>query len=92
MPNQNFFSKPSDQSRVKVDLVEKYFSAWSKIMLSRPVPTDIAFVDLYSSPGYYEDGTKSVPLIIIEKAIENAKLRSSLITLFNDKDKKVQTS
>ena len=38
-------------------------------MLSLPNVSDIAFINLFSGPGYYNDGNKSVPLLILEKAI-----------------------
>lgn len=85
MAQQDFFTSQTDQSRVKADIVVKYFSAWATIMLKRN--PRIAFADLFSGPGCYEDGNLSVPLLIIENALKNPKLTSCLITLFNDQKK-----
>jgi three-Cys-motif partner protein len=47
----------------------------------------IAYLDLFAGPGRYDDGTKSTPLMILEKpAIANDKLRNRLVSIFNDKD------
>lgn len=48
----------------------------------------IAYIDLFAGRGFYEDGTKSTPLLILEKAILDSDLREMLITIFNDKDSK----
>ncbi len=44
----------------------------------------LGYVDLYSGPGQYEDGTKSTPALIIEQAIGDECLRQLLVTRFND--------
>jgi three-Cys-motif partner protein len=46
----------------------------------------IAYLDLFAGPGRYQDGTKSTPLIILEKAIQDETMSKMLVTLFNDKD------
>lgn len=45
-----------------------------------------SLISICSRPGRYDDGTKSTPLMILEKAIESPKLRNRLVTIFNDKD------
>ncbi len=39
-----------------------------------------------AGPGRYKDGTKSTPLLILEKAIADAEMSQMLVTIFNDKD------
>ncbi len=87
MTTREFFTNPTDQSRVKVEIVTKYFRAWANVM----VPTvqnkrgmSLGYVDLYSGPGQYDDGTKSTPALIIEEAIRDESLRGLLMTRFND--------
>jgi three-Cys-motif partner protein len=41
---------------------------------------------LFSGPGAYKDGSKSTPLLILERAIANPDMSQMLVTLFNDKD------
>lgn len=84
---KGFFEERSEQSRVKAELVEKYFVAWAKV-LKRHVGQAgcLAYIDLFAGPGRYKDGAVSVPLIIVEKAIADDFLRDHLVTIFNDKD------
>ena len=55
-------------------------------MLSRTTG-DICYADLYAGRGKYADGTLSVPLLILQRAICDTQLRQRLITLFNDSDR-----
>jgi three-Cys-motif partner protein len=88
-----FFDESSDQSKVKAAIVAKYFDAWAQVIVSalRRQPTKpqrIAYADLFAGPGIYQDGTRSTPLLVLEKAIRNPEIRERLVTVFNDKDKK----
>jgi hypothetical protein len=84
-----FFEERTETSTVKATIVQKYFDAWSKIIL----PTaekfhggKIAYVDLYAGPGRYRDGAASTPLLILEKALEAPRVAAALIAMFNDHD------
>lgn len=97
MADNSFFDESREQSQVKTAIVAKYFDAWSRVMISaqRRVsaqPGRIAYIDLFAGPGRYKDGTKSTPLLILEKAIQDANLRQMLVTLFNDKDEENKRS
>ena len=84
-----FFEERSDQSEVKARIVESYFSAWSNIIIGTARAYGegkIAYIDLYAGPGRYKDGAASTPLLVVEKAIENDRIRDSFVGLFNDKD------
>jgi three-Cys-motif partner protein len=77
---------------VKSQIVLGHFDTWSNIVLGEAVRhgQNIAYMDLYSGPGRYDDGSKSTPLLILEKAIQKAdkrpELSKHLVTVFNDKD------
>lgn len=92
MSENSFFEISKEQSRVKADIVTKYFEAWANVMMATQdqqggrYGDKIAYLDLFAGPGRYDDGTKSTPLMILEKAITNDKLRARLVTIFNDKD------
>jgi three-Cys-motif partner protein len=92
MTDYTFFEISKEQSRVKSLIVSKYFEAWATLMMSVQDSQkgrdgyQIQYLDLFAGPGRYEDGTKSTPLLILEKAIAHDKLRDRLITIFNDKD------
>ncbi len=83
-----FFSQPTEQSQVKTAIVEKYFEAWARVMISQ-ANDRIAYVDLFAGPGYYDNGTPSTPILILRKAIEDEDLRERLVAVFNDKDSDV---
>lgn len=82
--SSNFFEMRSEESAVKAQIVDKYYRAWAKIMQSRS--ERIAYIDLFAGPGRYKDGAASVPLLVLENAISEPKLRDRLVTIFNDKD------
>jgi three-Cys-motif partner protein len=88
MSNESFFEDPREQSVVKAAIISKYFWAWAQvIMASQRSPTDrIAYIDLFAGPGRYKDGTKSTPVLVLERAVQDPKLKQRLVTLFNDKN------
>jgi three-Cys-motif partner protein len=91
---KDWFEKPTPQSLKKITIVSKYFEAWSNVMINnarnrfdvRYTSSRLAYVDLFSGPGSYKDGTKSTPLLILDKASSKNDLRQMLITKFNDSD------
>lgn len=85
MDADNFFDESTEQSRVKAAIVRDYFWAWAKIVLKKQ-PGRIAYVDLFAGPGRYKDGTKSTPLLVLEKAIADPAMRERLVTTFNDEN------
>ncbi len=92
----SFFEESKEQSRIKAEIVSKYFWAWAKVMVSVAKNRSknsrsrgegrIAYIDLFAGPGRYEDGTKSTPLLVLERAVQDLDLRKMLVTLFNDMD------
>lgn len=88
MSKKDFFEEAREQSIVKTAIVTKYFDAWAKVIIphAKNHGRIINYIDLFAGRGYYNDGTKSTPLIILEKAIQNHDLRELLITAFIDKD------
>src|SRR5262249_27647393 len=92
MTDYTLFEISKDKSHVKDLIVSKYFEAWANVMMSVQDSKkgrdgyQIQYLDLFAGPGRYEDGTKSTPLLVLEKAIAHDKLRDRLITIFNDKD------
>jgi len=88
MTSSSFFEESTEQSQVKANIVAKYFEAWAKVIIPRAKKRgcDIAYIDLFSGPGLYQDGSKSTPLLILERAISHPDMSEMLITVFNDKD------
>jgi three-Cys-motif partner protein len=85
---EQFFEESSEQSQVKAAIVSKYFWAWTRVIIphAKRGAGKIAYIDLFAGPGRYEDGTKSTPLLVREKATEDPDLREMLVTIFNDAD------
>ena len=91
MATEHFFDESSEQSAVKTAIVSKYFDFWAKVIIPQVLKSQekkIAYLDLFAGPGRYKDGTKSTPLFILEKAINDPTMSQVLVTIFNDKDEK----
>jgi len=84
MQKHEFYGRPTDASRVKQDIVAKYFGAWKNVLKTWPHAPRLGYVDLYSGPGVYADGSPSTPLLILQQALEDNYLRKKLVTIFND--------
>ncbi len=83
-----FFEESREQSQVKARIVEKYFRAWADVIIGKDNIIDrIGYVDFFAGPGKYEDEAKSTPLLVLEKAIDNEKIRDRLVCVFNDANK-----
>lgn len=80
-----FFVESTDHTKLKTSITTKYFFTWAGI-IARKTPTDrIAYIDLYAGAGRFRaDGTRSTPLLILERTIRDQRLRHMLVTYFND--------
>lgn len=85
-----FFEERSDQSEVKSRIVSKFFASWSSVIVSTARKHSrtprLAYIDLFAGPGIYTDGSRSTPLLVMEKAISSPDLARGLSTIFNDAD------
>lgn len=90
MTDHAFFEQQKEQSLVKAEIVAKYFWEWAGVIIpqAKKWGTKIAYIDLFCGPGVYEDGSKSTPILILEKAINDANMQELLVTIFNDCDEK----
>ncbi len=85
-----FFEERSEQSEVKAQIVQKYFKAWSNIVVGATKTYGggkIAYIDLYAGPGRYKDGAASTPLLVVQEALKNERVTDAFVGLFNDADK-----
>lgn len=83
---EKFYQEPTGASRAKQKIVATYFGAWKNVIKTWRNSPSIAYVDLYSGPGIYADGSYSTPLLVLNQGIEDEYLRRKLITVFNDGD------
>jgi three-Cys-motif partner protein len=93
MTKNSFFDEQKEQSLIKARIVEKYFWAWAKVIISKVKKGSssnqkIAYVDLFAGAGRYEDGSKSTPVKVLETAIADPDMRNMLVSIFNDADVK----
>jgi len=91
MTENSFFNEQKEQSLIKARIVEKYFWAWAKVIISKVKKGSssnqkIAYVDLFAGAGRYEDGSKSTPVKVLETAIADTDMRNMLVSIFNDAD------
>lgn len=91
--NEGFFDNQRDQSRVKSEIVALYFDVWSNILqgaLDHIPKADkrLGYVDLFSGPGVYDDGSPSTPLKVLHHTLADGSKRRNLVTVFNDHKKK----
>lgn len=92
MAVDDFFRQDQkEQSAIKVAIVYKYFDAWSNVIKNvvKKRGGNLAYVDLFSGPGFYEDlitgaRTDSTPLVILKRAVSDPILRERLVSWFND--------
>lgn len=87
----NFFDEQSEQSQIKAAIVTDYFWEWAGFMVRQqklhPQFGDkLQYIDLFAGPGRYQSGAKSTPLMIIERAVNDADISARLCAIFNDKD------
>ncbi len=87
---KKFFEEQSAHSRVKADIVFKYVMAWLQVVLGHQRKygqhQGAAYVDLFSGPRSYEDGSRSTPLLIVEAVLKRPLFRENLRTFFNDEN------
>jgi len=88
----SFFDEQSEQSQIKAAIVADYFWAWASVIIGaqkkyRQEPQRIGYIDLFAGPGRYESGAASTPVLVMERAASDPKIRARLVAIFNDKDK-----
>lgn len=83
-----FFTNPqSAASAIKTRIVVNYFKPWARIMANavrNEASPRLLYLDLFSGPGMFDDGTPSTPLQILQHAIATPDLCRMLVPLFND--------
>ena len=84
MTEGDVFETQTRASQVKAEVVARYFWVWAEIATN--TAREIGYVDLFAGPGHYGDGAKSAPLLILERAIADAKFARILHVVLNDRD------
>jgi three-Cys-motif partner protein len=63
--------------------VVDYFLSWSNVLAR---DREVGYADLFAEPGRYKDGEKSIPVLVTERVIQDARLRSCVRLWFNEGD------
>jgi three-Cys-motif partner protein len=79
---KEFFESPAPHSKVKTEIVFKYFKAWCQVMRFRT--HRLAYFDLYCGPGKFEDGEESTPLLVLRHVLGDPDLCTKVVAQFND--------
>lgn len=80
---KGFFDHPREGSRVKQEIIAKYFNAYmNKMARGRAV----GYADLFAGPGLYRNGEKSTPILTCERVIADERLRNCVRLWFNEAD------
>jgi three-Cys-motif partner protein len=68
--------------------VSNYVAGWANIVLpqARAHEGRIMYVDLFCGPGQYRDGSPSIPLLVLQHAVDTPPLHDSFQAVFNDEN------
>lgn len=83
--SDNFFAKQTRSSRIKANIVSEYFPQYCRIIL-RAGQEEIRYLDLFSGPGIYDDGSVSTPILIAEACAKDSTLSTTVKLMFNDNE------
>lgn len=83
-----FFDYPKEKSKIKVYIVTEFFKTYFSIINKCGFSNEIYYIDLFSGPGIYKDGTRSTPMILMDivNDFKDDDIRNKLIMLFNDEN------
>ena len=84
----DFFIGQTEQSRTKACIVSKYFGGWAKVVspAAKKRGDFVQYLDLFSGPGCYEDGSESTPILVLRQAIANPTLHDIFVSSFFEAD------
>lgn len=84
--DDQWWQTPNGHSKVKIEIVSKYFESWAAIIGRRS--EKMHYIDLYAGRGAYADGHASTPINILNFAVQDSECRSKLQAMLNDKSEK----
>ena len=89
-----FFETQSEKSFVKSIIVTEFFKVYFSIINHAGFSDDIYYIDLFSGPGKYKDGTYSTPLLLLDTiaSFKADDIRNKLHLIFNDENEEFYNS
>ena len=85
MIENDFFKRQTPSSRIKANIVANYFPKYCRIILKHP-QKEIRYLDLFSGPGIYSDGSLSTPILIGDVCNKDSNLKDVVHLMFNDNE------
>lgn len=81
-----FFESQTEKSFIKSLIVTEFFTVYFSIINKAGFSDDIYYIDLFSGPGKYKDGTYSTPLLLLDiiEGFKSDDIRNKLHLIFND--------
>jgi len=86
MSEKAFFEQQTASSKIKANIVSKYFPSYCRIISKKNIPKAIRYVDLFAGPGIYDDGNFSTPILIGKQCQKDNFLAKMVKLVFNDKE------
>lgn len=83
--NKNFFESPQAAAIYKHKLIKSYIPAWAGKVGSTATGKRVVVYDAYSGPGRYANDEPGSPELLVDTAVEMAKLRR-VHTVFSEKE------
>jgi three-Cys-motif partner protein len=80
--NNDFFVEQSSNSEVKMQIVLAVFKLWLK---DKKTKKSLSYIDLFSGPGTYDDGTFSTPVCILQEICAMKSVAQKFNIILNDR-------
>lgn len=83
-----FFIEQKEKSKIKTYIVSEFFKAYYSILNNAgKTKNGFNYIDLFSGPGIYEDGSNSTPVVLLD-TINNSKtdIVDKILMVFNDEN------
>ncbi len=83
-----FFEEQKEKSRIKSYIVSEFFKTYYSILFNAKMTKNgFNYIDLFSGPGVYKDGSKSTPALLLDFINTSVSDIASQITMiFNDEN------
>jgi three-Cys-motif partner protein len=83
---KSFFNEQKAHSELKAQILEKYVPVWAGILIRQRVSDRVIYIDLFSGPGIYKDGSESTPILVLKQVIQKPELHNAFVSYFSDAD------
>lgn len=84
---EDFFVEQTEKSFIKSAIVHNFFRIYLRIINSH-FNKKMYYIDLFSGPGKYENGSDSTPMYILDaiQSYDNGELLNRIQCVFNEAD------